>query len=425
MRHIIAAALLSLSLTATSFAQQSEIKASQDAEYHDAKVILVHTPGNELQTAMLHPRAALFDRYFSIPKARAEHDNYRAALKERGAEVYTLKELMLSGCVDSNGNNIEGEELDALRRLAIESLHYDTSELSDSEATQQIEYQNEVIRKIAAEQLFDIIINQPTLRLSKTKHNTGIAAEYIYSPLYNLFYTRDQMITTPSGVVIGKLNSAQRRNESKVMEFAIEKLGITPIHTISSQGAFLEGGDYVSMDNIAFIGCGMRTTQEAIDELLEHDAFGADSVVVVHDKRFYQPQMHLDTYFNVIDRDLVTLAKERMTLNPNDDTYLTYSLYTKNSAGRYTLVEDGEPFIKLLTDQLGIDIITIKQSDQDHFANNFLTIGKREIIAVANQSEEFQRALKEHNVDVTWVDMENLILGYGAAHCMTQVLLRD
>ena len=46
-------------------------------------------------------------------------------------------------------------------------------------------------------------------------------------------------------------------------------------------------------------------------------------------------------------------------------------------------------------------------------------------MAVAGQSETFQQRLAEAGVTVEWVPLENLIKGYGAAHCMTQVLKRE
>ena len=59
-----------------------------------------------------------------------------------------------------------------------------------------------------------------------------------------------------------------------------------------------------------------------------------------------------------------------------------------------------------------------------NYANNFLAVGKREIVMVAGQSLELQKALREHGVDVTWAYLDNLTRGYGAAHCMTQVVRR-
>ena len=60
-----------------------------------------------------------------------------------------------------------------------------------------------------------------------------------------------------------------------------------------------------------------------------------------------------------------------------------------------------------------------------HYANNFLTIAPRHIMAVGGQSEELQKRFRDAGVNVEWIPLESLISGYGAAHCMTQVLQRE
>jgi len=61
--------------------------------------------------------------------------------------------------------------------------------------------------------------------------------------------------------------------------------------------ARLEGGDYIPAGTVSFIGCGMRTNDLAIKNMLEKDSFGHDTVVVVRDHKLWQMQMHLDTHF--------------------------------------------------------------------------------------------------------------------------------
>lgn len=46
-------------------------------------------------------------------------------------------------------------------------------------------------------------------------------------------------------------------------------------------------------------------------------------------------------------------------------------------------------------------------------------------MAVAGQSEALQQRFRDAGVTVEWVPLESLIDGYGAAHCMTQVLQRE
>jgi arginine deiminase len=62
------------------------------------------------------------------------------------------------------------------------------------------------------------ILLQPTVKLWKTDNNTGYEAVYIQNPLMNLYFTRDQSITTPRGHVICNMNSSQRSPEINIIE---------------------------------------------------------------------------------------------------------------------------------------------------------------------------------------------------------------
>ena len=97
-------------------------------------------------------------------------------------------------------------------------------------------------------------------------------------------------------------------------------------------------------------------------------------------------------------------------------------LYTRCHGEKdYALIQREIPFVEFLG-QRGFTIIPIKLEDELHYANNFLTIAPRHIMAVAGQSEELQKAFADHRVKVEWIPLETLIKGYGAAHCMTQVI---
>ena len=134
--------------------------------------------------------------------------------------------------------------------------------------------------------------------------------------------------------------------------------------------------------------------------------------------------MQLDTYFNIIDKDLCTLVESRYNAKEGDPEWVTVDLYTRKPGEKeYTLTQQDVPFVQYLKDN-GYTIIPIKLEDELHYANNYLTIAPRHIMAVAGQSAELQENLARHGVKVEWIPLESLIDGYGAAHCMTQVLSR-
>lgn len=295
-------------------------------------------------------------------------------MRSKGANVVTVRELLLKGCVDEEGNALEGPELDALREFASRYLTYTCSDGIDT--VEQETYRQKMLAKFRPEDLVDIILLQPEIILRRTDINTSFEASYQLHPVMNLFFMRDQVITTSKGLVIGRMNSSQRSAESDITEFCYRKMGEQPIYRIEGEGAFLEGGDYLPFGTLSFIGCGLRTTQAAIDQLLEHDLIGKDTLVVVRDLWKSQDQMYLDTYFNIIDKDLVTMCANRVEADPGDIDFLTADIYAKDADGAYERVSSGIPFTDFLTNR-GIDIIPIEKEDELNYANNFLTVGAR------------------------------------------------
>lgn len=390
-------------------ASAQQITTYPRSEWDYAKAILMHTPGEELFNGVIHPYAGLFEYYFDVEKAAEEHRGYIAALENNGIEVYTLRELL---------NQVPIEKL---RSCAKDALMYDITNMKDEDEAASEKYRMHIIGEMSRADLIRCILLRPTVTLYSTDNNTGFEAVYEQSPLMNLYFTRDQSITTPKGHIICRMNSMQRAVETQLVELCYEQLGVKPILSITGEGR-LEGGDYLRGGTISFIGCGMRTNIEAIRQIMEADAFGHDTIAVVNDHKWWQMQMHLDTFFNIIDKDLCTLVESRYYAKKGEPEWVTVDLYTRESGQKeYRLTQQDVPFVEFLTQQ-GYTIIPIKYEDEMHYANNFLTIAPRHIMAVGNQSESLQQSFAEHNVKVEWIPLETLIKGYGAAHCMTQVI---
>ena len=407
MKHILF--LLSFVFT-TSFAAFAQENATfPRSEWDYARAILMHTPGEELFDGVIHPYAGLFEYYFDVDKAAEEHRGYIAALENNGVEVYTVKELL---------NRVPIEKL---RACAMRALTYDITNIPNMTPEESDKYYMYVVGEMSRADLIRCILLRPTVTLYGSDTNTGVEAVYTHSPLMNLYFTRDQSITTPRGHIIGQMNSTQRAYETEIISLCYEQLGVKPVLSITGDGR-LEGGDYLRGGDISYIGCGMRTNIEAIRQIMDADAFGHDTIAVVNDHKWWQMQMHLDTYFNIIDKNLCTLVESRYYAKLGEPEWVTVDLYTREDGKKeYALTQKDVPFVNFLQER-GFTIIPIKLQDELHYANNFLTIAPRHIMAVGNQSKELQDAFAKYGVKVEWIPLETLIKGYGAAHCMTQVM---
>ena len=409
--NLTLAAIIALG-SATAQAQDGEKMVYPQAEWSKAGDILMHTPGQELFNGVIHPSAGLFEDYFDVDRAAKEHHGYIDMLENNGIRVHTVMDILQEVGIDS------------LRALASNVLVYDISSIPDEDATAMEQYRQDVLQKMSRNDMIRCILLQPTVKLSRTDNNTGYEAQYIQNPLMNLYFTRDQSITTPRGHIICSMNSSQRAPETNIIELCYNHLGLKPILRIKGDGR-LEGGDYLPAGNVSFIGCGMRTNDEGIRQLLEADAFGHDTVVVVRDHKLWQMQMHLDTHFNIIDSDLCTMVRSRLEANPGDPEYGTCDIWARQpGTQQYSLWKQDQPFVEYVRSR-GYKIIPIDEDDEMHYANNFLTIGPRHIMAVGGQSEALQQRFSDAGVNVEWIPLESLIDGYGAAHCMTQVLQRQ
>lgn len=385
------------------------------AEYTQAHEILMYTPGEELFDGVVHPAAGLYDDYFDIDAAAREHRGYIGMLQQNGIKVHSVGEVLMQ------------MERPALLALASKYLTYDATALTLHTAEQVETYRQQVLSKMTSADLVRIIMRHPKVILRDSGTNTGFTAAYQHEPLMNMYFLRDQSITTPKGQIMCRMNSAQRYPEVDVIEACYRQLGYEPVYRISGADSYLEGGDYIPFGSFAMIGQGLRTTQGAIDEMLEHDVIGHDTLVVVRDHWKDQYQMHLDTYFNVIDKDLCTLCFNRYDAkDATDPHFLTIDMYARkpgtlkyHAVGKYA----GYSFKQFLADR-GISIIRISKPDADHYANNYLAINGRHIMSVAHQSQALADEYARRGVKVEWVELENLIGGYGAAHCMTQVMKR-
>ncbi|MBR1469324.1 MAG: hypothetical protein IJ605_04355 [Prevotella sp.] len=389
---------------------QNQKVAYPQAEWSPACDILMHTPGQELFDGVIHPSAALFEDYFDVNQAASEHRQYIRMLEANGIKVHTVSQIL------------QETDIEKLRPLAAKMLTYDISHINEETPDASENYRQYVLSKMSRADLISCILRQPTVTLYKTDLNPGYEAVYSLRPLINLYFTRDQSITTPRGHVICKMNSSQRAPETEIIAFCYEHLGQKPILHITGEGR-LEGGDYIPAGEMSLIGCGMRTNDEGIRQLMEADAFGHDTIVVVRDHKFWQMQMHLDTYFNIIDRDLCTMVTSRLNAEPGSPEFVTCDVYKRQGNEAYELVERDRSFVDFIRQQ-GYEIIPINHDDEMHYANNFLTIEPRHIMAVGRQSLEYYQRMANAGVTVEWIPLESLINGYGAAHCMTQVLRR-
>jgi len=432
--------------------------------YHEndpAQVVLLHEPGAELLYGLLHPAAALFQNSFDREEAVMEHRRFRDLLNSMGLKTYLVEELLLSNTIKNDGRVVPGSDLQSLKHLAEQFLKFDTTELEgqfselQSEAramepgthqenllaqldtfkpqldeTYLINYKRNIIDGLSPKELIRVIFEKPTLRLNlssevrENKMHLRLGARYHLNPVMNLYFARDPLVTTSNGIVLGRMAEHVREPEVDIMSVILRKLNVSPIYKVQEPG-MLEGGDFLPAGRIVFQGIGLRTNFEAVKQLLMHDAYGTDEVVVVKDL-FDQDmnRMHLDTIFNIVGKNQVLLLEDVLT---DDKMRRLVDVYarrekTEGTVGPYKKIVSDKDFGEFLRERR-FEVIKVTDKEQKLFAVNILNVGNGTIITPYNGSD-YSARLSEAGIKAVFVDFNNLSRGWGAAHCMTQVISR-
>lgn len=242
----------------------------------------------------------------------------------------------------------------------------------------------------------------------KSESNNIINAESLYSQ-YNSFVNiltennvkvkfididrnlSMQAFTQDIGFVIGdilfisKMTGEHRKLETKYLKkFAIENN--IKFYEMKNN---IEGGDVIHYDNITFVGIGNRTSIKACSEI-ENVLRKVNSPVGVIPIRFDTTKIHLDTVFNILDKDNAVISPY---------------VYDKEIINK---------FIK--------NFFEITKEDADNFATNYVYLGNKKIISC---NKKIFNMLEKSGYEVEYVDYSEAIKANGGLECSVLFLLRE
>lgn len=235
--------------------------------------------------------------------------------------------------------------------------------------------------------------------------------------------------------------ASQRARESKVLEFTLQKLGITPIgHVAEAEAATQEGGDFVILTpDTAALGVGLRSNYNAAKYLMKNDLLGFKRFWVVKDVfDMNQDRMHLDCIFSPLHRRLAVLDAE--VSQPKSlryvDEYIRQDSYSEELQSWYKLSRANVEFAQLLKDE-GYTLIRLPHECQLAYGCNALHLGcidnKWTVLNVhpeskkfIEESEEFKQYCAANNcqIELVYVPFRQITSMYGSLHCASQVLER-
>ena len=402
----------------------------QRSENDAAKSVIVCEPGLPKMMGALHPAGSLYERPVNLETSKIEHAAFRQALRREGVFVLTVRQVLLHGLATNLRYRLDLEDyaMGCLRYRAADPAHPHTGPLAPGEAPVidqyflSDEYKRIALEKMDPEQLIDVIMTNPTVEIKPSYRDTGFTAEYTFSPLANLVFTRDQQITTAKGIVMASLRSKQREREVSLMKFVFRKLGIAVTGEIREPG-FLEGGDFFPAGaDLCFVGVGLRSNFAACRQLMDEDLLGTRRLAVVRDElEQSQDRMHLDCAFSILGEDCVLMLEEMM--GEASPTRRLVDEYVREGEGPYALVREGVEFSRYLREN-GYNIIPVAAADQLKYACNTLNLGNSNIISVHKECARAIARNPHFRGKIQYVPFSSITAMYGAVHCATQVVSR-
>ncbi|MBX4173322.1 arginine deiminase [Weissella viridescens] len=401
-----------------------------NSEIGTLREVLLHRPGAEIENITPDTmERLLFDDIPFLKNAQAEHDAFADLLRERGAEVVYIEQL-LAECLQSADTRI------AFIKRYLEEHHYTTGTVAQE--------MQKYLQTLSVKDLVQTIyagIRRDALDLKYTSLDevAGTAAEdlFLMDPLPNAYFTRDPQASIGNGMTINHMTYAARQPESLITEFVMAHhprfSQRVPIWLDRNQDNRIEGGDELVLnEHTLAIGISQRTSSKAVQMLAEHLFASPDShidTIMAVEIPHNHAMMHLDTVFTMVNTDQFTVFPGIM----DDAGKMNINLLRANNQGEVVL-EHRDNLKRTLLEVLNLDDLDLIETgngdpinaarEQWNDGSNNLAIAPGEVVTYDRNYISIQ-LMREHGITVHEIKSSELSRGRGGARCMSQPLWRD
>ena len=399
-----------------------------NSEIGQLKKVLLHRPGKELEHLVPQElERLLFDDIPYLALAQKEHDTFAAVLRENGAEVVYLEDLM----AETLRRNPE------LREIFIRQFISEAGPVAQSHAAElmpvlmEIEDEHELVLKtmsgITADELKGRITEGPLVRLVRGDR------QFVTDPIPNLYFTRDPFASIGSGVSIHRMYSATRCRETiychYILHYHPDFAGSAGRYYERTDPFHIEGGDILVLsEEVIAVGVSQRTSPEGI-ELLAERLFGNSPIkrILVLEIPNFRAFMHLDTVFTQVDTDKFSVHPEILR------SLRVYEITPGTKPESIHAQERTDGLRNVLCEALGLDSVDLIQcGGKDNIASareqwndgaNTLCIVPGKVI-VYNRNYVTNEILAGSGIEVLEMPSSELARGRGGPRCMSMPLMR-
>jgi arginine deiminase len=319
-----------------------------DSEVGCLRTVLVHRPGPELRRVTPRTRTRLrFDGQPWLARAQQEHDVLTDVLRDRGAEVLYLTELLQDVL-----------EYQSARDESIASVLAD-AELGDVLGTSVRRH----LDSLAPEDLAAVLV--AGLTPAELRSGSGLVYDlldphdFVIDPLPNLVFTRDSSTWIGDQPVVASLPGPRHR-ENKLMAVIYGHHprfgGVRSSYEVGREQ--LDGGDVLLLGpGVVAVGVGVRTTPASAERLARHllDTGVVHTVLAVPMNQRGEGG-HLDRICTVVDSGVVIMVPA-----------LAFTLTALSITQRRdeTRVSRPRPFVEAAAEALSIGRLTVIDTGLD------------------------------------------------------------